>query len=142
MTATKTNRKFTLIFIAFLVLGIAYGGYKYIHSLSHETTDDAQVSKKMNPIIPRVGGYISEVFVKDNALVKKGDTLFTIDNSDYLVKVAEAKAALVAAENSYEAAEADIDRDGFAHDLGASAFFWPTLLSVPARIRRMFARWR
>jgi len=108
MTATKTNRKFTLIFIVFLILGIAYGGYKYIHSLSHETTDDAQVSKKMNPIIPRVGGYISKVFVKDNELVKKGDTLFTIDNSDYLVKVAEAKAALVAAENSYEAAKADI----------------------------------
>jgi membrane fusion protein (multidrug efflux system) len=47
-------------------------------------------------------------FVKDNELVTKGDTLFTIDNSDYLVKVAEAKAALVAAENSYEAAKADI----------------------------------
>ena len=108
MTATKTNRKFTLIFIVFLVLGIAYGGYKYIHSLSHETTDHAQVSKKTNPIIPRVGGYISQVFVKDNELVTKGDTLFTIDNSDYLVKVAEAKAALVAAENSYEAAKADI----------------------------------
>lgn len=108
MTATKTNRKFTLIFIVFLVLGIAYGGYKYIHSLSHETTDDAQVSKKMNPIIPRVGGYISQVLVRDNAMVKKGDTLFIIDNSDYLVKVAEAKAALVAAENSYEAAKADI----------------------------------
>jgi len=90
-----------------LVLGLIYGGYKYIHSLSHETTDDAQVAKKMNPIIPRVGGYITKVHVKDNAIVKKGDTLFVIDNSDYIIKLEEAKASLAVAENSYEAAKAD-----------------------------------
>jgi len=108
MENKKTNKKFTLIFIAFLVLGISYGGYKYIHSLSHETTDDAQLAKKMNPIIPRVGGYITKVLVKDNDVVKKGDTLFIIDNSDYIVKVEEAKAALIAAESNLEVAKADI----------------------------------
>ncbi|MGL2964365.1 HlyD family secretion protein [Flavobacterium sp. RSB2_4_14] len=108
MAATKTNRKFTLIFIVLLTLGVTYGGYKYIHSLSHETTDDAQVAKKMNPIIPRVSGYITKVLVKDNQFVKKGDTLFVIDNSDYLVKVSEAKAALAVAENNFEVAKADI----------------------------------
>lgn len=105
---TKTNKKFRLIFIILLAIGLTYGGYKYIHSLSHETTDDAQVTKKMNPIIPRVSGYITKVFVKDNDIVKKGDTLFVIDNNDYIVKVEEAKANLAAAENSFEAAKADI----------------------------------
>src|SRR5436190_17829654 len=106
MTATnkKTNKKFTLIFVALLILGISYGGYKYIHSQSHETTDDAQVAKKMNPIIPRVSGYVTKVFVKDNDFVKKGDTLFVIDSNDYLVKAEEAKANLAAAENSLEVA--------------------------------------
>lgn len=104
----NTNKKFTLIFIALLAVGILYGGYKYIHSLSHETTDDAQLAKKMNPIIPRVGGYITKVLVKDNDMVKKGDTLFVIDNNDYLVKLEEAKANLAAAENSLEVAKADI----------------------------------
>lgn len=108
MTVKNTNRKFTLIFIVLLILGLSYGGYKYVHSLSHETTDDAQVAKKMNPIIPRVSGYITKVFVKDNDIVKKGDTLFIIDNSDYLVKVEEAQAALTAAENNVEVAKADI----------------------------------
>lgn len=108
MEAKKTNKKFTLIFIVLAVIGVVYGGYKYIHSLSHETTDDAQVAKKMNPIIPRVSGYITKVFVKDNDIVKKGDTLFVIDNSDYLVRVEEAKANLAAAENSFEVAKADI----------------------------------
>ncbi|MEO5776610.1 MAG: HlyD family secretion protein [Flavobacterium sp.] len=104
----KTNTKFRLIFIALAVLGVVYGGYKYIHSLSHETTDDAQVAKKMNPIIPRVAGYVTKVLVKDNDIVKKGDTLFVIDNNDYIVKVEEAKANLAAAENNAEVAKADI----------------------------------
>jgi membrane fusion protein (multidrug efflux system) len=108
MENKQTNKKFTLIFIILLAVGISYGGYKYIHSLSHETTDDAQVAKKMNPIIPRVGGYITKVFIKDNYLVKKGDTLFVIDNNDYLVKLEEAKANLAVAENNLAVAKADI----------------------------------
>ena len=108
MDKKKTNRKFTLIFMAMLVLGIVYGSYKYIHSLSHETTDDAQVEKNMSPIIPRVLGYVTKVYVKDNDFVKKGDTLFTIDNKDYLVKVEEAKANLIAAESSLEVSKADV----------------------------------
>ena len=108
MEKKATNNKFKLIFIVLLAVGLIYGGYKYIHSLSHETTDDAQISKKMNPIIPRVGGYITKVLVKDNDVVKKGDTLFVIDNSDYIVKLDEAKANLAAAESSYEVAKADI----------------------------------
>ena len=105
----NTNKKFTLIFIVLLVFGLSYGGYKYLRSLTHETTDDAQIAKKMNPIIPRVGGYITKVFVKDNDIVKKGDTLFIIDNSDYVVKLAEAKANLAAAESSFEVAKSDIN---------------------------------
>ncbi|MDI1256197.1 MAG: HlyD family secretion protein [Flavobacterium sp.] len=108
MEKKKTNTKFILIFAVLIILGGTYGGYKYIHSLSHETTDDAQIEKNMNPIIPRVSGYITKVYVKDNDFVKKGDTLFTIDNKDYLVKVEEAKANLAAAEGSYAASKADI----------------------------------
>ena len=102
------NKKFTIALIALVLVGGSYGTYKYIHSQSHETTDDAQVEKNMSPIIPRVGGYISKVFVKDNDLVKKGDTLFVIDNQDYLIKVQEAQAALIAAESSFEVSKADV----------------------------------
>ena len=109
MENKKTNKKFILIFIVLLVVGGTYGTYKYVHSLSHETTDDAQIEKNMNPIIPRVTGYITKVYVKDNDFVKKGDTLFTIDNKDYQVKVEEAKAALLAAEGSFAASKADIE---------------------------------
>src|SRR6187402_1036503 len=104
----KTNKKFTLVLSGILLVGLSYGGYKYYHSLAHETTDDAQIDKNMTPIIPRVLGYVNKVYVKDNDFVKKGDTLFTIDNRDYLVRVEEAKAALAAAENSFEVSKADV----------------------------------
>jgi membrane fusion protein (multidrug efflux system) len=104
----KTNKKFILIFAVLIILGATYGIYKYVHSLSHETTDDAQIEKNMNPIIPRVTGYITKVYVKDNDFVKKGDTLFTIDNKDYVVKVADAQAALSAAQGNFEVSKADV----------------------------------
>ena len=108
MEKKKTNKKFILIFTILILVGGTYGVYKYVHSRSHETTDDAQIEKNMNPIIPRVTGYITKVYIKDNDFVKKGDTLFTIDNNDYMVKLADATAALTAAEGSYAAAKADI----------------------------------
>jgi len=108
MEKKKTNKKFLVIFAVLFIVGGTYGVYKYMHSLAHEETDDAQIEKNMNPIIPRVAGYITKVYVKDNQFVKKGDTLFTIDNRDYLVKVEEANAALAAAEGSYAASKADI----------------------------------
>lgn len=108
MEKKKTNKKFLTILIVLVALGTSYGIYKYIHSLSHETTDDAQIEKNMNPIIPRVSGYITKVNVKDNDFVKKGDTLFIIDDKDYVVKVEEARAALTAAEGNFAASKADV----------------------------------
>lgn len=108
MEKKKTNIKFLIITVSLLVLGSIYGIYKYNHAQSHEETDDAQIEKNMTPIIPRVAGYISKVYVKDNDFVKKGDTLFTIDKKDFQVKIEEAKAALIGAEGGFEVAKADI----------------------------------
>ncbi|WP_188051498.1 HlyD family secretion protein [Flavobacterium sp. GP15] len=108
MEKKKTNTKFIIILVVLVVLGGGYGSYKYIHSLAHEQTDDAQIEKNMNPIIPRVSGYVNKVYIKDNDFVKKGDTLFTIDKKDYQLKIAEATAALAAAEGNFEVSRADI----------------------------------
>ncbi|TDD95230.1 HlyD family secretion protein [Flavobacterium cellulosilyticum] len=108
MEKKTKNKKFIFIILSLLILGGIYGGFKYAHSLSHEETDDAQIEKNMNPIIPKVSGYIHKVYVKDNNFVKKGDTLFTIDKRDYQIKIEEANASLVASQASFEVAKADI----------------------------------
>jgi membrane fusion protein, multidrug efflux system len=108
MEKKKTNTRFIIILVTLVVLGGAYGISKYLHSLAHEQTDDAQIEKNMNPIIPKVSGYVSKVYIKDNDFVKKGDTLFTIDKRDFELKIEEANAAMVAAESSFEVSKADI----------------------------------
>ena len=47
MEKTQTNKKFTLIFAVLILLGGTYGIYKYMHSLAHESTDDAQIEKNI-----------------------------------------------------------------------------------------------
>ncbi|MBC9794773.1 HlyD family secretion protein [Sinomicrobium weinanense] len=104
----KTNKKFVIIISVLVGIGILYGGYKIIRSFSHETTDDAQVEANMSPVIPHVEGYVEKVFVTDNQVVKKGDTLFIIDDRDYKVKLEEARAGLAAAGSQLVVAKAGI----------------------------------
>ena len=87
-------------------MGLVYGGIKFFHSLHHEETDDAQIESNMNSIIPHVGGYVEKIYVTDNETVKQGDTLFVIDQRDYIVKLEQARANLAAAESQIGVAQA------------------------------------
>ena len=106
-TKPKSN-KIKIILPILIAIGLGYGIMKYLHAQSHETTDDAQVQKNMNPIIPKVSGYISKIYVKDNDFVKKGDTLFTIDNKDYMVKITDANAGIAVASSGFEVSQSEI----------------------------------
>jgi membrane fusion protein (multidrug efflux system) len=106
-TENKPKNKRFLIVLAVLVIGGgAFGITKYTHSLHHEETDDAQIDAHISPVIPRISGYVTEVRVKDNQLVKKGDTLVVLDNRNELIHVAQMEAALKAAEGSLSVANA------------------------------------
>ena len=71
MEKKQTNKKFTFVLSGLVTLGVIYGGYKYNHSLSHETTDDAQVEQNMTPIIPRVTGFIEKIYVLSIMILDK-----------------------------------------------------------------------
>ncbi|NLU92180.1 HlyD family secretion protein [Chitinophaga sp. Ak27] len=106
-TAPKKRSKGFIIVLAALVIGGgAFGITKYIHALHHEETDNAQIDANVSPVIPRVSGYVKEVRVKDNQLVKKGDTLVILDDRDLAIKVQQAENALYTAQANLGAAEA------------------------------------
>lgn len=114
-TPKKRNVVFPIILAALVIGGGWFGISKYRYGLHHEDTEDAQVSGDISPVIPRVAGYVAEVRVKDNQEVKKGDTLLILDDRDYVLKVAQAEAALQiarsnrgSAQSSTSAAEAGI----------------------------------
>jgi membrane fusion protein (multidrug efflux system) len=102
----KRGPMFKIILAVLVLAGLAFGISKYIHGKHHEETDDAQISANISPIIPRVAGYITEIRVKDNQPVKKGDTLVILDDRDLRLKVEQAEAALATAESNLVAARA------------------------------------
>lgn len=106
--APKKKNPIFIIILALLVIGGGWFGYtKYVHGLHHEDTDDAQVSADIVPAIPRVSGYVTEVRVNDNQVVKKGDTLVVLDNRDYMIRVEQAEAALGIAKSNLGSAQAN-----------------------------------
>lgn len=104
----KTNKKFLGILIALVVLGGGYGISKYVHALHNVDTDDAQLSSDISPVIPRLQGFVTEVRVKDNQMVKKGDTLVVLDDRELRNKVLQAEAALENAKSSLAVTEANV----------------------------------
>lgn len=76
---------------------VGLGARRWIYGLSHVSTDDAQADGHIIPILPKVGGFVTEVRVDENRPVKAGDTLVVLDDRDYRVRLAQADADLAVA---------------------------------------------
>ena len=80
-------------FIALVLAGgISWICGKFIHLGDVEYTDNAQVKQHLSPINTRVQGFIKKIYFEEYQSVKKGDTLVVIENTEYLLKVAQAEA--------------------------------------------------
>ena len=102
----KRSPVFKIILAVLIIAGAWYGTTKYLHSLKHEETEDAQISADISPVIPRISGYVAQVMVNDNQYVKKGDTLLILDNREFKVKLDQALAAEEAARTGLSSAKA------------------------------------
>jgi len=92
------NRNFKRGISAVVVIAAAVAGTAYwLKWRSVERTDDAQLEGTVVPIHARVGGFAQTVRVRDDQLVKAGDTLFTVDPTEYVQRVRQAEAELWAA---------------------------------------------
>src|SRR5882724_11948547 len=91
MTMIKALAR-TLATLIVLAVGCA-GAYElWIHYMRSPWTRDARVRADVVTIAPDVAGFVSDLRVKDNQVVKKGDILFIIDQERYRRAVATAKA--------------------------------------------------
>lgn len=105
----RMNKKFSIILIVIVIVVGAFGIYKYSYAKSHESTDNAQVDADITAVNPHVSGYIKKVFVVDNQMVKKGDTLVVIDDNEYFLRVKEAEAALAIAQSNLSVAQQNVN---------------------------------
>src|SRR6266567_1014424 len=96
--AKPGGRRTAFIIMGVVLLGLAaVGARRWVYSLSHVSTDNAQVDGHIVPILPKVGGFVTEVRIDENQKVKAGDTLVVLDDRDYKVRLAQADADLAVA---------------------------------------------
>lgn len=72
----------------FVCLGLAAavaGGLGLWWTSRWESTDDAQIDGHINPVSARISGQVTGVFMNDSQLVKAGEVLVQIDQTDYRV---------------------------------------------------------
>jgi membrane fusion protein (multidrug efflux system) len=81
-----------------LIVAVGAGAFVAWRHAQGVRTDDAFVRADIVQVPAEVAGRVTEVDVRENAHVAKGDLLLKLDDSDYRLKVAQAQAALAAAE--------------------------------------------
>ncbi len=112
MTTTETSMPPRRPRTAFVVLAVltmvVLGGlaaYAY-YTAGREQTDDAMVEADVVAVAPRTSGVVARVHVKDNQLVKQGDLVLELDDTDLRTRVAQARADLQTAAAQAEGAHA------------------------------------
>jgi len=73
-----------------------------------QSTDDAQIDGYIFPVSSRVSGYVTRVLVDNNQYVEAGTVLAQLDQKDYEVTVANAKATLANDQASAAALETNV----------------------------------
>ncbi len=87
--------------IVFLVLFLLLLYYLYLHR--HPRTDNAFVVANIRPVSAFVPGHITDIYIENNQVVKKGDKLFTVFTTPYKLKVKKLQNELKAAKYNVEA---------------------------------------
>ena len=79
-----------IVVIVMIIVALVW----WLMTRNQETTDDAFTDGDAVTIAPKVSGYVTDLRVKDNQRVKKGDLLVVIDPRDATAQRDQAKAQL------------------------------------------------
>jgi membrane fusion protein (multidrug efflux system) len=91
-----------------LLAGIGFGWYWFTTLRWLESTDDAYTQADNTVISPKAAGYVAELRVTDNQIVKAGELLLRIDPRDYQAALAQAQADVASAEADIRSLNAQI----------------------------------
>ena len=95
--SAKRSRALLILTLGFLLLGLGYGVYWWIHGRHHETTDDAYVAGNLIRVTPRIAGMVVAVYADDTDLVQRGQLLARLDDADARIALSAAESRLAGA---------------------------------------------
>jgi membrane fusion protein (multidrug efflux system) len=87
-----------ILMLSLPLILLLVGGYFYLTSGRWVSTDNAYVQQDMVSVAPEVQGVVSEVFVRENQQVRRGQLLFRIDPRPFRIALANAEAQIAAAQ--------------------------------------------
>lgn len=100
---TRRRRLAVLIVIPLLIVAVGAFAYWWLVGRFMQSTDDAYLQADSVTVAPKISGYVTDVYVRDNQPVKEGDPLLRLDSRQY-------QAALDQAQATVDARQADILR--------------------------------
>jgi RND family efflux transporter MFP subunit len=108
-TILNSLRRFSLTGVVVLV-AVWAGCRLWDYYMNEPWTRDGHVRADVVPIAPDVTGFVTEVLVRDNQQVQRGDVLFRIDRARYEIALKQAEAALLGGRAKLDEASADLKR--------------------------------
>jgi membrane fusion protein (multidrug efflux system) len=97
-----------LVIITVLLIGGFFGFKKIYFSVTHETTDNAQIETQIIPVLPRVSGYVKSISLRDFDSVKQGQLIVELDDAELQAQMIEAEADLQQAKTEIVNAQATL----------------------------------
>lgn len=104
----KKSKIVPIILTVLLIAGAIFGIKEYMYFSKHVDTDDAQIDGDISSVVARVGGYVNEITFEENTEVKAGQTLVTLDDRDYKVKLEQAMAGQKGADAGVGVSQSEI----------------------------------
>ena len=96
--------------VIFIFIALFFVGLVYFHWLYKEPyTQNAFVVANIRPVTSFVPGYVTNVYVKNNTMVKKGDKLFDIFKDNYELAVVQFNAQIAEASSKSNAIKFQIE---------------------------------
>ena len=92
-----------------LVVALYFGGKKVVFSITHETTDNAQIETSIVPVLTRIGGYVKTIAIKDYDSVGQNQLVAEIDDAELQMQLEEQKADLQQSSADVSNAKAQLD---------------------------------
>jgi membrane fusion protein (multidrug efflux system) len=109
--APSKGKRRLIVIVGVIVLGLVViaAGLWYWHSRFYESTDDAYVAGHPILVSARISGNVVGVHVRDNQHVETGALLVEIDPCDYETALAQAQAAVQAAQAIEKQSAAEVE---------------------------------
>jgi RND family efflux transporter MFP subunit len=93
-----------------VIAALAVGRELWVYYMEQPWTRDGRVRADVVQVAPDVSGFVTEVLVKDNQKVHRGDVLFKIDRERFALALRQADASVAGHQATLDQANADLKR--------------------------------